>query len=264
MDSRQYRAKIYTNAMGYIYKITNIRNNKIYIGQTNDCKRRWAEHRCLAHTNHNYKSALYAAMRKYGNKSFTFEVIEECADDKMSERERFWIQHLNSMVPNGYNMTPGGETLYGEHNPFYGKHHSEHTKALISAKNTGRKYTPEELERCRQRNAGRKNPFYAHSHTPESLAKQRATAIKNGTYEKFSQRMKENNPNADGRYCVKHAVEMLDIVTEEPIMHFASMAEAGQYIRDHKLTQAKFPGNSIGDVCAGRQDTAFGYKWRKV
>lgn len=250
--------------MGYIYKITNIHNNKIYIGQTNDYKRRWTEHKCIAHTNYNYKSALYAAMRKYGNDAFTFDIIEKCEDNQMAERERFWIDTLNSMVPNGYNMTHGGEALYGEHNPFYGKHHSEHTKALISAKNTGRKYTPAELERCRQRNAGRSNPFYSHSHTPEAKAKRKATAIRNGTYAKFSQRMKENNPNADGRYCVKHAVEMIDITTGKALMSFPSMADAGKYIQNQGLTNAKYPGNSIGDVCAGRQDTAFGYKWRKV
>lgn len=35
-------------------------------------------------------------------------------------------------MPNGYNMTDGGEKLYGENNPFYGHRHNEKTKEKIS------------------------------------------------------------------------------------------------------------------------------------
>lgn len=95
-----------------IYKITNIQNNKCYIGKTNDSNRRWADHQRLAFTkNHKeYEKALYKAMRKYGLANFTFEIIEEIEDYdiKAGEREQYWISYYDSYNL-GYNETLGGD-----------------------------------------------------------------------------------------------------------------------------------------------------------
>lgn len=100
----------------YIYKITNKINNKIYIGQTVNYKRRFAEHKRQRSGNEPEK-ILYQAFSKYGIENFNFELIEEC--ENYNEREIFWIKYYNSLVPNGYNMTEGGE------NPpvFHGEDH---------------------------------------------------------------------------------------------------------------------------------------------
>ena len=53
---------------------------------------------------------MHSVMR-FGNmelKTMKFEVIEECPDDMLNEREHFWIEKLNSLSPNGYNLTTGG------------------------------------------------------------------------------------------------------------------------------------------------------------
>ena len=76
--------------------------------------------------------------------------------------------------------------------------------------------------------------------------------------------MKFNNPNKYGIMSVKKKVAMLDITTEQVLKVFNSRAEAGRYIMDLHLSFAKSPGNSIGDVCCGRQVSAFGYKWKNV
>ena len=124
--------------IGYIYLITNQQNNKKYIGQTNNPKRRWIEHKSAGNTgNYHHLSYLYNAMKKYGVSVFTFEIIEEVSIDKLGERENFWIEKLNTRVPNGYNILIGGRTLCGENNPFYGKHHTDETKNKISCKNFG-------------------------------------------------------------------------------------------------------------------------------
>lgn len=94
-----------------IYKITNLVNNKVYIGKTNNSERRWADHQRLAFTlNHKeYEKALYKAMRKYGLDNFIFEIIEELKDYSISEeREQYWINYYNS-YNNGYNETLGGD-----------------------------------------------------------------------------------------------------------------------------------------------------------
>ena len=92
--------------MGYIYKITNDINNKIYIGKTT----RTLEVRFKEHCNNTSgcKSILYNAICKYGKEHFIIEKIEECEEDKLNERERYWIQYYNS-YEQGYNLTTGGD-----------------------------------------------------------------------------------------------------------------------------------------------------------
>jgi group I intron endonuclease len=98
--------------MGYIYKITNTINNKVYIGQTSrTIEMRWKEH--LRHgfnsNNNEYNRHLYKSMRKYGIDSFTIEEVERCDNALLNEREIFWIKFYSSSNPmRGYNLTLGG------------------------------------------------------------------------------------------------------------------------------------------------------------
>lgn len=98
-----------------IYKIENKINNKIYVGQSSFIEKRWYQHKSN-YLNPTYNSALYKAMNKYGIENFSFEVIEECSLEQLDEKEKYWIQKLNSLVPNGYNIALGGyqrgNTLY--------------------------------------------------------------------------------------------------------------------------------------------------------
>ena len=72
--------------MGFIYKITNKINNKVYIGQTcRDLQTRWREHKSKA--NCEYNNHLYNAMTKYGAENFIIELIEESKDDEKPSTE---------------------------------------------------------------------------------------------------------------------------------------------------------------------------------
>lgn len=91
-----------------IYKITNKVNNKMYVGQTiRDLKDRYEGHLYRAFIN-NSNTKLYNAMRKYGKENFEIEIIDNCSDSKLNERETYWINKLDT-YNNGYNMTLGGE-----------------------------------------------------------------------------------------------------------------------------------------------------------
>jgi group I intron endonuclease len=100
---------------GYIYKVTNLINNKIYIGQTiNNVKYRWSAHCSSA----SKCKALSASIATYGKDSFkveTLEVIE--AQDKVALIEKLnlleikYIKEYSSEAPNGYNLSPGGDRL---------------------------------------------------------------------------------------------------------------------------------------------------------
>lgn len=92
----------------YIYKITNKINQKKYIGKTNDPERRKREHFSKTNLKNEPNKILYKAMEKYGRENFIFDIIEECSEEKWEDREKYWISHFNSLIPNGYNMIDGG------------------------------------------------------------------------------------------------------------------------------------------------------------
>lgn len=74
-----------------IYRITNTRNSKCYIGQAVDIGDRWRQHiRRALNAEPRTQNKLYPAMYKEGIENFTFEVIEECTRDKLNEREDYW------------------------------------------------------------------------------------------------------------------------------------------------------------------------------
>ena len=90
----------------FIYKYENKVNHKVYIGQTNDVRRRFSEHLY----GHSYQTSLIErAIKKYGIENFEFEVLEET--DIPNERERYWIDHYHSYKPYGYNICEGGGYL---------------------------------------------------------------------------------------------------------------------------------------------------------
>ncbi len=95
--------------IGYIYKITNDINNKVYIGKTlKSITKRFAEHIHESTRKRSEKRPLYMAMNKYGIEHFFIELIEEVDSSILEEREIYWIQQYNS-YHYGYNATYGGD-----------------------------------------------------------------------------------------------------------------------------------------------------------
>lgn len=95
---------------GFIYKVTNKVNGKVYIGQTiQSIKDRWYRH-CgksglsKAEMNTHFKRAIL----KYGKESFNIEILEEVDSSKLDEREKYYIKLYDS-YNSGYNSTMGGQ-----------------------------------------------------------------------------------------------------------------------------------------------------------
>lgn len=94
---------------GFIYKITNDINNKIYIGKTlSNIQKRFQEHKKDSEKISLSNRPLYNAMRKYGIEHFSIEIVEEPDINILNDREIYWINYYNSYV-NGYNATIGGD-----------------------------------------------------------------------------------------------------------------------------------------------------------
>ena len=95
--------------MAYIYKITNVTNNKCYIGKTVlSIEERFLQHKRDSKKTRLEKRPLYSAFNKYGIDNFVIEEIEECNSEVVSEREQYWICFYDS-YRNGYNAALGGE-----------------------------------------------------------------------------------------------------------------------------------------------------------
>lgn len=122
-----------------IYCYTNKSNGKKYIGQAVDISRRAREHknRSANSNSDEYQSLLHRAFRKYGYDNFLFEILEECFEEQLDQRERYWISYYNSIAPYGYNLNEGGEGA--RHFCTHNKHQLELLYNLL--KNTKMKYT---------------------------------------------------------------------------------------------------------------------------
>ena len=49
------------------------------------------------------------AWTKFSPNNFNFSIIEECSEEQLNKREKYWIKYYNSYGKNGYNLTSGGE-----------------------------------------------------------------------------------------------------------------------------------------------------------
>jgi group I intron endonuclease len=133
--------------MGYIYKITNIKNNKCYIGVTtiSNPESRWKGHKSSIKAGKGCP-LLRAAFNKHGEESFKFEVLIICFDEDLYIYEKKYIVKYNSLAPNGYNAHEGGE--FGGN--FIGKKHSDETKKIMSIKSHNYNSRQDVRERARR------------------------------------------------------------------------------------------------------------------
>lgn len=162
-----------------IYSITNNVDGKVYIGQSQDVDKRCRYHFIILRNGNHINKHLQNAYNKYGENSFTFDIIEECCVDSLDEREIFYIEKLKAFN-NGYNMTIGGggrrgyqlsdeskekirQALYGN-KAFLGRKHSDETKKKISIANKGHEVSEKQRLQISESQKGRKRPPITEEH----------------------------------------------------------------------------------------------------
>ena len=145
--------------VGYIYLIIDLTNWKKYVGQHH--------YHIEGQLDPNYHGSGHIIKMIYKKRPHTLKEVylKTCyTQEELDEWEKYYIKLFNTLYPNGYNLTEGGnggvpceETrrkisnankgkLIGKKNPFYGKHHSEENKIKWSEKKKG-KHLSEELKR---------------------------------------------------------------------------------------------------------------------
>lgn len=210
--------------MGYIYKIINDINDKVYIGKTEfNIKKRFKEH-CQDSKRGYENRPLYKAMNKYGIEHFSIEKIEEC--NNLEEREKYWIKYYNSFE-NGYNATLGGD----------GKSYINY-EIIIDLFLKGLNIT--EIANKTGHDKG---------HISQIL--------------KEKGNISQNDINIQSIKTQEKQVIMLDKRTKQEIQRFKSVAEASQYCINNNLSKDNIKGISahISQCCNGIRKTAYQHCW---
>lgn len=245
--------------MGYIYKITNDINEKVYIGQTSKSRPtdRWSQHKSDSkNIRDKDNSILHNAMHKYGVEHFYFEIIEEVNNYFLDEREIYWIKFYNSKTPNGYNISEGGKVPHGIKSKFKGIPRTDEVRQKLKASWTdekrleqslkmrgennpmyGKTLSKETKQKIREKLTGENNPFYGKRHDKE-------------TKQKLSQYQDHK----------KKQVLMLDKNTSKVLQKFSSLSEAGRFVKgdDSYISKACRRKTRTGE------NIAYGYRWEFV
>ena len=232
-----------SKVMTGIYKIENLVNGKVYIGQAVDIITRWRQHK------RDYKiknQIIYRAMRKYGFKNFSFEIIMLCEEDLLNLMEIYYIKQYNSYIhwkdSNGYNMTIGGEStrgrkftkevkqkmsrnhpdVSGEKNPMYGRKFTDEHKQKMSIglkahyKKFGCKKKPVTEETRRNMSVAQKEYFKTHSAHNKGIPMSEEQKMKlkgRVVSEETRQKLSEANKNNDGKHKVHVIIDNIEFKT---------------------------------------------------
>lgn len=130
------------------YLITNLTNGRKYVGiTTKTLAHRWNSHKALARAG--IRTALCAAIRKYGSDNFLVEQIASgLSTEGLKDSERHLIRQHGSRSPKGYNMTDGGDGTNG-------LRHMPSARSKIAASSRGRYHTPSSKEKLRLAHKGK-------------------------------------------------------------------------------------------------------------
>lgn len=211
-----------------VYKISNKTNNKVYIGKTNNIKRRISQYKYMICFNVLHNKHLQNAINKYGINNFSFEILEEVNDNLLSEREIYWINQYQSYDnKKGYNKTFGGEGLTA----------TLEIRIKIASSLNGMKHNEEWIKNQSLSHLGLKHSFLTREKQSASH-KKRFTNVNNILKHRIS--------------MSKKSVMQLDdngnIVNE-----FISIREAER--------QTKIDSSSISRCCDNKRKSAGGFYW---
>ena len=254
-----------------IYKIRNMINKKVYIGQTDRLNEREREHfyrleRCVHHNEHLQKS-----YNKYGKEVFKFEIIELTED--LDDRELYWLNEYGGLNSNNtynfkdpktkewseYTKVKQSKSMLGENNPNYGNKWSEEQKEKLSKMKKGKtledRIGKERAELAKQKMSksqkGRKHP----EEVKEKI-RQANIGENNPAYGKGDRQRGENNPNYNK-----------PMPNRKPVL---KLNKEGELIKEYEfLDQVKEDGFNPSNVmyCANgvkgyKQSKGFYWKWK--
>jgi group I intron endonuclease len=210
-----------------IYKITSP-SGKIYIGQSINWKRRYLEYKRLQCK---YQRKLYNSLLKHGVENHQFEIIEECNEEQLNEREIYWGEYYNVLGENGLVLKLGSA----------GGKRSEESKLKQGAATKGRKDSDEAR-------INKSKAFKGRKFTAEHC-------LKLGQSKKGVPKPKISIKNKGNKYRANKG----KIVTQYD--------KQGNFIKDWNTAQQaseelNIHYGSISCCCLGKTKTAGGFIWK--
>jgi group I intron endonuclease len=201
-----------------VYLITNIENKKQYVGITKFS----IEERFFQHTKRGF--LLTEAIQKYGEQNFSIELVKEVESaERAYELEIFYIQKYNTKVPNGYNLTDGGDGIFGwEASEEYRQECSERLKLLHKEKKVGmygKKHSEETKKKMSASSKGRpKSWLIGRNISEETRKKLRQINLGRTLSEETRKKISENHHDISGKnnpmYGKKHSPETIEKLKE--------------------------------------------------
>lgn len=107
-----------------IYLITNLITGMQYVGQSRYISRRWVQHCC------SHETLVDKDIDFFGKENFSFEILEECSIEQLSQEEAKYIAFYDTVFPKGYNIMEYSGTNYTSY-PFYPKETWETVKRML-------------------------------------------------------------------------------------------------------------------------------------
>lgn len=149
---------------GCIYKLTNTVTGKSYIGKSKFIDRV---------INRKYQGSgilIKKMINQYGWNNFKTEIIDYALTrEELNQREIFWIERDNSLIPNGYNMTKGGD----------GGIPSDEVRKKISESGKGRKFSENHKRKISESQLGELNHNYSKKASKETRSKMSKSKLGN-------------------------------------------------------------------------------------
>jgi len=203
-----------------VYLITNIENKKQYVGITKfSLEERFSQHIKIGFL-------LTEAIQKYGHQKFSIELIEEVESaERVYELEQYYIKQYDTKVPNGYNLTDGGDGIFGwEASEEYRQECSERVKQLHKEKKVGmygKTHSEETKKKMSISAKGNKNCL-GRNLSEESKQKIREKHIGKFVSEETKKKISQNHHDISGKnnpmFGKKHSPETIEKMRQKALM----------------------------------------------
>lgn len=203
-----------------IYLITNIENKKQYVGITKFS----LEERFSQHIKRGF--ILTEAIQKYGHQKFSIKLIEEVESaERAYELEQYYIKQYDTKVPNGYNLTDGGDGIFGwESSEEYRQECSERVKQLHKEKKVGmygKNHSEETKKKMSASAKGNKNCL-GRKLSDESKQKIREKHLRKVVSEETKKKISQNHHDISGKnnpmFGKKHSPETIEKIKQKALM----------------------------------------------
>lgn len=247
--------------MGYIYRITNLVNNKSYIGETKqlDVTSRWNNH-IKSITTLRGATALIGAFKKHGLQNFKFEVIIICFDEDRLSYEVDYIKKYDTLVPNGYNIANGRvqtKDFNRANLKEFLKEKKDHAKLIKTKVNSLSVSIKEKMEKSEKWQKALRDGRVGskHKHSDETKNK-----ISNSVKRYYADQMSEETRTYN---IEKHRNAMIK-ATGKPIEQYSMNDEFIKRFDSISLAvrETGIIKNSIQQCLYGRYKQGGGFKWK--